>query len=99
MSMTKRYSGFESAVLNVLYPTNLFLQSEHLNRRAQPLLHHDSQETEVMEESILQPESHSSEAEEMETWTLLGLRLKLSSWQVKDLRQPNEKYALPSNVV
>ncbi|XP_041932944.1 F-actin-uncapping protein LRRC16A [Alosa sapidissima] len=40
--------------------------SEHLNRRAQPLLHHDSQETEVLEESILQPESHSSETEEME---------------------------------
>ncbi|XP_062385557.1 F-actin-uncapping protein LRRC16A [Sardina pilchardus] len=40
--------------------------SEHLHRRAQPLLHHDSQETEVLEESVLQPESHSSETEEME---------------------------------
>ncbi|XP_031441755.1 F-actin-uncapping protein LRRC16A [Clupea harengus] len=39
--------------------------SEHLNRKIHPLLHHDSQETEVLEESVLQPESHSSETREM----------------------------------
>lgn len=39
--------------------------SEHLNRKSQPLLHHDSQETEVLEESVLRPESHNSETEDL----------------------------------
>ncbi|XP_028820181.1 F-actin-uncapping protein LRRC16A-like [Denticeps clupeoides] len=30
--------------------------AEHLSRKGQPLLHHDSQETEVLEETIMQPE-------------------------------------------
>ncbi|KAL2080187.1 hypothetical protein ACEWY4_023980 [Coilia grayii] len=60
--------------------------SEHLSRRGQPLLHHDSLETEVLEESLLQPESHSSEAEEDLDSCLLTPKSKRKSILYRMLR-------------
>ena len=34
-------------------------QAEHLTRKAQPLLHQDSKETEVLDETVLQPEAQT----------------------------------------
>ncbi|XP_063041578.1 F-actin-uncapping protein LRRC16A-like [Engraulis encrasicolus] len=61
--------------------------SEHLSRKGHgPLLHHDSQETEVLEESVLQPESHSSEAEEDLDACLLTPKSKRKSILYRMLR-------------
>uniref|UniRef100_A0A8C8M6M2 CARMIL C-terminal domain-containing protein n=1 Tax=Oncorhynchus tshawytscha TaxID=74940 RepID=A0A8C8M6M2_ONCTS len=53
--------------------------AEHLTRKAQPLLHQDSKETEVLDETVLQPEAQTQEQrqqpaeslEEMDTWFVI----------------------------